>query len=270
MSINLHLWNHLIAGVDFDCATDHLAAVQIMNGKDEPKGCLKTILPKIFQYTLRLYYVKGKDLILADYFSRIPADQRRAEEVIPISFLMQPDYEQFCPMTTRRRATAGGVVVPKVHAWTNSLIHMSSLNTRNRFDSQHPVHHPTVHHEVETRHVENRFHPEKRLRQDPPQRPNYNGSILTPLHMLDSGPRKRQFGTTQHQGDNILPQPAHVPPFMRPTPVQFKPKAVAEIDAAQYDPLMDTDSPFDDALVEIEYRRPDNNDFKIPRAWRNS
>ena len=42
-----------------------------------------------------------------------------------------------------------------------------------------------------------------------------------------------------------------------------KPKAMNEVDA-EYDPLMDTDSPYDDALVEIEYRRPVGDDFTIP------
>ena len=267
LSINLHLWNHLIASVDFDCATDHLAAVQIMNGKDEPKGRLKTILPKIFQYTFRLYYVKGKDLILADYFSRIPADQRRAEEVIPISFLnlMQPDYGQFCPMTTRRRATAGGVVVPKVHGVDKQLDPHVKPEHQKQVRQSAPVPNPTVHHEVETRYVEKQMPHRKVVKPKPAPKAEVQRKHPHPTaHARPGVPRKRQFGTTQQQVDHIVPQTAHVPPFMRPTPVQFKPKTVAEIDAAQYDPLMDTDSPFDDALVEIEYRRPDNNDFKIP------
>ena len=44
LSMNLHQWNHLIAKIDFDCATDHLAAIQIMHGKAEPKGRIETIL----------------------------------------------------------------------------------------------------------------------------------------------------------------------------------------------------------------------------------
>ena len=47
--------------------------------------------------------------------------------------------------------------------------------------------------------------------------------------------------------------PVHVPPFLSPAPVLQRPKALNEVDA-EYDPLMDTDSPNDDALVEIEYR----------------
>ena len=57
--------------------------------------------------------------------------------------------------------------------------------------------------------------------------------------------------------------PVHVPPFLCPLPALQKPKAMNEVDA-EYDPLMDTDSPYDDALVEIEYRRPVGDDFTIP------
>ena len=62
--------------------------------------------------------------------------------------------------------------------------------------------------------------------------------------------------------------PVHVPPFMNPNPALHKPKAMNEVDA-EYDPLMDTDSPYDDALVEIEYRRPVDDDFTLPPSWRN-
>ena len=57
--------------------------------------------------------------------------------------------------------------------------------------------------------------------------------------------------------------PVHVPPFLCPAPAMQKPKAMNEVDT-EYDLLMDTDSPYDDALVEIEYRRPVDDDFTIP------
>ena len=75
-----------------------------MHGKDEPKGCIGRILEKILDYTFRLYYVKGKDLILEDYFSCVPADRHQADEVIPISFinLCRPDDLTMFGMTMRR------------------------------------------------------------------------------------------------------------------------------------------------------------------------
>ena len=62
--------------------------------------------------------------------------------------------------------------------------------------------------------------------------------------------------------------PVHVPPFLSPAPALQKPKAMNEVDV-EYDPLMDTDSPYDDALVEIEYHRPVDDDFTLPLVWRN-
>ena len=123
LSINLHRWNHLIHGIDFDCATDHLATVQIMKGKEEPKGRIKNILSKIFDYTFRLYYVKGKDLILVDYFSRVPADMHPVNEVMPISFinLMRPEELTLLGMTTCHRAASQGIAVPKIHGTKKCL-----------------------------------------------------------------------------------------------------------------------------------------------------
>ena len=62
--------------------------------------------------------------------------------------------------------------------------------------------------------------------------------------------------------------PVHVPPFLSPNPAFHKLKAMNEVDA-EYDPLMDTDSPYNDALVEIEYRHPVDDDFTLPLVWRN-
>ena len=60
-----------------------------------------------------------------------------------------------------------------------------------------------------------------------------------------------------------LDHPIHVPPFLSPAPALQKPKALNEVDA-EYDPLMDTDSPYNDVLVEIEYCRPVDDDFTLP------
>ena len=50
--LNLHSWNHLIRKVDFDCATDHLACVHIMNGKKElANNRIETLLGRLLDYT---------------------------------------------------------------------------------------------------------------------------------------------------------------------------------------------------------------------------
>ena len=86
--MNIHSMKHLINNVDFDCAMDHLAVTHIINGKDELATVrIKWFLEKLSIYSFNLYYVKGKDLILDDYMSRINADDSDPNSLIPISFV---------------------------------------------------------------------------------------------------------------------------------------------------------------------------------------
>ena len=85
--INIHLWKHLLLRVEFDCAVDHRALPYIMKSKNLPAtGQIIRLLEHLAGYSFNLYYVKGKDMILCDYLSRIVVDNGDPEEVIPISF----------------------------------------------------------------------------------------------------------------------------------------------------------------------------------------
>ena len=273
LSINLHQWNHLIAKIDFDCATDHLAAVQIMHGKDEPKGRIGRILDKIFEYTFCLYYVKGKDLILADYFSRVPADRCKVDEVIPISFvnLCRCDDLTMFGMTTRRRTRAAGVTVPKVHGVDKAVDpHVKPEHQKPRprqVDKQYQPPAPDIASKPKfpQPHIQSR---DQRVSQKLIER---SRAVLNHRELSANIPRDPQAVNDPplpvpvppaqlHEPPNT---PVHVPPFLCPAPAMKKPKAMNEVDA-EYDPLMDTDSPYDDALVEIEYRRLVGDDFTIP------
>ena len=96
-------------------------------------------------------------------------------------------------------------------------------------------------------------------------------SILKQHEMTNRLPRDKPPASNLPLSVTILPgwvcdqpdHPIHIPPFLSPAPVLQKPKALNEVDA-EYDPLMDTDSPYDDALVEIKYRRPVDDDFTLP------
>ena len=58
-----------------------------MKSKNIPAtGRIIRLLEHLAGYSFNLYYVKGKDMILCDYLSRIAVDNRDPEEVIPISF----------------------------------------------------------------------------------------------------------------------------------------------------------------------------------------
>ena len=87
LALNIHLWKHLLLRVEFDCAVDHRALPYIMKSKNLPAtGRIIRLLEHLSGYCFNLYYVKGKDMILYDYLSRIAVDKCDPSEVIPISF----------------------------------------------------------------------------------------------------------------------------------------------------------------------------------------
>ena len=85
-------------------------------------------------------------------------------------------------------------------------------------------------------------------------------SILKQRELTNRFPRDKPPASNPPLSVPILPgrvhdqpnHPVHVLPFLSPAPALQKPKALNEVDA-EYDPLMDTNSPYDDVLVEIEY-----------------
>ena len=94
MLINLHSWRNYIHIIEIDVAIDHKAVVQIMKAKHPPRtDRVSVLLGKLLDKPFDLYYVKGKDLILADFLSRIKTDKSDPGEVIPISFINKQNAE---------------------------------------------------------------------------------------------------------------------------------------------------------------------------------
>ena len=128
LAINIHLWKHLLLRVEFDCAVDHRALPYIMKSKNLPAtGRIIRLLEHLSGYSFNLYYVKGKDMILCDYLSRIDVDRGDPSEVVPISFnalaqyRLALDYATECFMithfmvATRSGTSAAGINLPPVH-----------------------------------------------------------------------------------------------------------------------------------------------------------
>ena len=128
LAINIHLWKHLLLRVEFDCAVDHRALPYIMKSKNLPAtGRIIRLLEHLAGYSFNLYYVKGKDMILCDYLSRIAVDNGDPGEVIPISFSALAQYrlaidhitESFMitnfMVATRSSTSAAGIELPPVH-----------------------------------------------------------------------------------------------------------------------------------------------------------
>ena len=85
--VNMNLCKNLLKHREFDAAVHHVAVVQIMKAKTEPATTrIMRLLDRLSAYSFNLYYVKGRDMILADYLSRNRSNDIDPSELIPISF----------------------------------------------------------------------------------------------------------------------------------------------------------------------------------------
>ena len=120
---NMIQWKYWLGKKDFDAAVDHRAIPYIMKAKHLPTtDRITRLLEGLNQFTFHLYYVKGKDMILCDFLSRVAADDSDPMDLIPIAFnafeLLQDHYakiEAFNVMTRKARAQAGLAPPPAVH-----------------------------------------------------------------------------------------------------------------------------------------------------------
>ena len=100
MTVNIYLWRHLLHRVEFDCAVDHRAIPYIMKAKTLPATTrIMRLLEILSGYAFNLYFVKGKDMKICDFLSRIDVDRDNPGEVIPISF------NSFSMLNAIRKAT---------------------------------------------------------------------------------------------------------------------------------------------------------------------
>ena len=101
MAVNIHLWRHLLHRVEFDCAVDHRVIPYIMKAKTLPATTrIMRLLEILSGYAFNLYFIKGKDMKICDFLSRIDVDRGNPGEVIPISL------NCFSMLNTIRKVTA--------------------------------------------------------------------------------------------------------------------------------------------------------------------
>ena len=124
--VNMNLWKSLLKHREFDAAVDHVAVAQIMKAKTEPATTrIMRLLDRLSAYSFNLYYVKGRDMILADYLSRHRTRDKDPSELIPISFCSLEIYRSMIEagdcqtekyhIHTRAKAKETGENVPDVH-----------------------------------------------------------------------------------------------------------------------------------------------------------
>ena len=85
--VNMENWKFYLGRKDFDAAVDHRAIPYIMKSKELPTtDRIIRILQRLGRFNFHLYYVKGKDMILCDFLSRIKSDDSDPHNLIPIAF----------------------------------------------------------------------------------------------------------------------------------------------------------------------------------------
>ena len=124
--VNMNLWKSLLKHREFDAAVDHVAVAQIMKAKTEPATTrIMRLLDRLSAYSFNLYYVKGRNMILANYLSRHSTQDRDPSELIPISFCSLEIYRSMIEtgdyqtekyhIHTRVKVREAGETIPDVH-----------------------------------------------------------------------------------------------------------------------------------------------------------
>ena len=165
--VNMNLWKNLLKHREFYAAVDHAAVAQIMKAKTEPATTrVMRLLDRLSAYSFNLYYVKGRDMILADYLSRHRHKDLDPSELIPISFCCLRTYgsltddrigEEIFSVRTRAGAKAIGESVGEVHGTDKPL----DPNYKPEHQSKSKL--PSV--------IGNKSSPMKSVKKPPPQTP---------------------------------------------------------------------------------------------------
>ena len=134
--INIASFSHLLQRVDFDAIVDHLALTHTIKSKAEPAMTrIKRLLELISSYSFNLYGMKGKNMVLSDFYLDRIMMIVIPHEIIPILFNMYNAlYESYYRIEPQDRYQVQmqsqtkviGAMLPKVHG-TKTTLDMSSL-----------------------------------------------------------------------------------------------------------------------------------------------
>ena len=109
--------------------------MHIMKSKVESATTrIKRLLELLSSYSLHLYYINGKDMVLSDFLSGLKTDDSNHHEIIPLSFSMREVLqERYYNLDitrendkylvhTRSQAKSSGVKLPEVHRIEKHLV----------------------------------------------------------------------------------------------------------------------------------------------------
>ena len=127
LAINIASFSHLLKRVNFVAIVDHLTFTHTIKSTVEPMTTrIKMLLELMSSYFLKLYYMKGKNMILSDFLSKQNKDDSDLHKIIPISFniyqiLDDNYYNEKYLVQTRSQAKSSGTKLPEVHGMRKNL-----------------------------------------------------------------------------------------------------------------------------------------------------
>ena len=81
--MNIATFSHLLKKVDFKVVVDHWPYYEPATTR------IKRLIELLGPYSFNLYYIKGKDMVLSDFFSGQKTDDSNPHKIIPISFTLR-------------------------------------------------------------------------------------------------------------------------------------------------------------------------------------
>ena len=258
MLTGMMTWSYIIGRREFDCAIDHQAVVYILKAKTEPPTKrIMRLLEALSAFNFRLYYIKGKDLILADYLSRanIP-DSEDPTQLIPITISDRTKVDDFSVYNclqaqysalTRKQAKEAGISLPPVHGVGKALDPHKQPEAPPPPPQQAPVaqRQPPPAPPDPQNQGDGVGLPDL----DPPPPPDYDQLPIRPRGNTDMREIDRELWNDDFGRRGHIPRnPGRITEGPVPPPGPH--------------PMIDTDGPILD--VDVTYRRPMSHEFIIP------
>ena len=202
---NMLTWKYWLGKKDFDAAVDHKAIPHIMKAKHPPTtDRIGRLLFGLNAFTFHLYYVKGKDMILCNFLSRVAADGGDPMDLVPVAFngmsIMHERYNHMAEykiMTRMQRVAAGMSAPPPVHG-ANKAVNPKFKPEKHAVTSTGQLALPTP--IIATQRENVRFSPQNPILTPPGPDPSalnnrtskrWQGTISTPINNQDLTQRSR-------------------------------------------------------------------------------
>ena len=85
--VNMGLWKTLLKRHEFDAPVDHLVVVHILKARTKPAiPRIIRLLDHLSSCSFNFYFVKGKDMVLVDYFRRHRESDNNPYGLVPVHF----------------------------------------------------------------------------------------------------------------------------------------------------------------------------------------